>query len=366
MTNESTLQRIAREETNRFIDDNFGQLDISGCPSLLIPPSENSQLPDERFAPLDDRGLGASALKRSIEQLATDPEVQEQVAMETGNPELIESYLDQNAEAVSREFMRKNPSYHRCTENWEKLVQTIAYNSLGWAEDESDVDEAQDELARRGLWSLESLNAAFNALSRAGVLLVRPDQPRNLTEQQRRALALQAGSGDVDGAISRYLLMRAPEDIADVLLNAPTLSDALDEIANPAMAKIVSEAVWFCWEQGRPNYSATHDRRRFMREYIAGRIPTARLLDEAWAACQAEEKDALRDSVLGQAREKEESVPDLDGLTDDEVQHLYRGTLRKVALDSRRASPSVWRTYEDLRKVFISRRPFVVDAGWFE
>ena len=216
-------------------------------------------------------------------------------------------------------------------------MQTIAYNPLGWTEDESDVEEAQDELVRRGLWSLESLNAAFNALSRAGVLLVRPDQPRNLTEQQRRALALQAGSGDVDGAISRYLLMRAPEDIADVLLNAPTLSDALDEIADPALAKIVSEAVWYCWEQGRPNYSPTPDRRRFMREYIAGRIPTARLLDEAWMSCQAEERDALHAGVLGQVTgdAEQSGVPDLEVLDDGEVDRLYHGTLRKIAKDSK-------------------------------
>jgi len=78
-----------------------------------------------------------------------------------------------------------------------------------------------------------------------------------------------------------------PEDSTDVPPNAPTLSDALYEIADPALAKIVGDAVWFCWEQGRPNYSPTPERWRFMEEYIAGRIPTARLQDEAWAACQA-------------------------------------------------------------------------------
>lgn len=338
MTRESVTQRIAREESNRFLDDNFAQLDISGCPSLLVPPSEESQLPDERFAPLDDRGtgLGASALKRSIEQLAADPEVQEQIAIETGNPELIETYLDQKAEQVSREFMRKNPSYHRCPENWEKLTQTIAYNILGWAEDKADADDAAEELIRRGLWTIENLTSAFNARSRAGVLLTRPDQPQNLNEQQRRAIALQAASGDVDGAIARYLLLRSPEDTADALLHAPTLGDALDEIADPSLSKIVSEAVWFCREQGRPNYSPTTERRKFMREYIAGRIPTARLLDEAWAACQTEEKDVLRATVLRTSNVDETRVEaDLDDLSDDEVKVLYRGTINKIARNSR-------------------------------
>jgi hypothetical protein len=119
-------------------------------------------------------------------------------------------------------------------------------------------------------------------------------------------------------------------------MNAPTLTDALNEIADPALAKIVSEAVWYCWEQGRPGYSPTQPRRRFMQEYIAGRILTARLLDEAGAACQAEEKDAMRTSVLGEVQsEAEPHALDLDSLNDDEVDRLYHDTMRKIAADSR-------------------------------
>ena len=81
MPNKATLERIAREEETRFLDENFAPLDLSGCVSFLKPPSDETQLPDPRFAPLDDRGtgLGASALKRGIEQLVKEPEVQEQV-----------------------------------------------------------------------------------------------------------------------------------------------------------------------------------------------------------------------------------------------------------------------------------------------
>ena len=166
---------------------------------------------------------------------------------------------------------------------------------------------------------------------------MRTDQPRNLTEHERRAIALQAGSGDVDGAISKYLLLRAPEDASEAFLNAPTISDALTEIADPSLANIVREAFWFCWEQGRPGYSPTQGRRRFMHDYIAGRIPTARLLDEGWAACQAEEKNVMRASVLGQIdHETEPNAPDLESLDDTEVERLYRETRRKIASDSRR------------------------------
>jgi hypothetical protein len=73
-----------------------------------------------------------------------------------------------------------------------------------------------------------------------------------------------------------------------------------------------------------------------MQSYVAQRIPTARLLDEAWVACQAEEKNAMRASVLGQIEEqKQASALDLDSLNDVEVDRLYHGTLKRIANDSR-------------------------------
>jgi len=74
-----------------------------------------------------------------------------------------------------------------------------------------------------------------------------------------------------------------------------------------------------------------------MQSYIAERIPTARLLDEAWAACQVEEKNVLRAGVLQQVETGvEPATPDLESLDDQEVDLLYHGTLRKIAADSRR------------------------------
>ena len=75
-----------------------------------------------------------------------------------------------------------------------------------------------------------------------------------------------------------------------------------------------------------------------MQDYVAGRIPTARLLDEAWAACQTAEKDGMRSGLLGQASETQSTkpnMPDLEELDDDEVNRLYHATLKKIAADSR-------------------------------
>jgi hypothetical protein len=69
-------------------------------------------------------------------------------------------------------------------------------------------------------------------------------------------------------------------------------------------------------------YSPTRARRQFIQEYIAGRIPTARLLDEAWSACQVAEKDALRSALFGQVTPQAEleQRTDLDSLSDTEIE----------------------------------------------
>jgi len=56
-----------------------------------------------------------------------------------------------------------------------------------------------------------------------------------------------------------------------------------------------------------------------------------------WVACQAEEKNVMRASVLSQIDDETETrTPDLESLDDAEVERLYRETRRKIASDSRR------------------------------
>lgn len=78
-----------------------------------------------------------------------------------------------------------------------------------------------------------------------------------------------------------------------------SLQEALDTVAAPEYKRLLEETVYFCWGHGRANYSPTRERRQFIQDYVAGRIPTARLLGEAWNACQAAEKDALRSTLFG-------------------------------------------------------------------
>lgn len=332
-----TQQQVVEQEA-AFLDSQFGQVDYSCCISLLKPPPEEDQLPDPRFAPLDDRGrgLGSGALRRGIEELANDLEVQERIASETGDPEIIGRIQDAKADSVTREFQRNNPTFLRTPENWDLIVQTLAYNAFGWNEDEATASEARRELMRAGFWTVENLTSVYEALDRSGELEAKPGLPRQLTEHQKRMVAMEATTGNVELAICRYLQFRLPEEIADEVIDLFSTEEVMDRLADPELKEIVAEAVYFCWEHSRCEYCPTAERRNALRMYVGNRIPTVRLLDAAWAAVQRTETDAARTSLLGRIREPDaEGIrrPDLESLSDDELESLYYQTRRKMAVD---------------------------------
>jgi hypothetical protein len=55
---QTTRTRIAAEEESRFLDKNFGGLDLSGSPDLLHPPTETFEAQDRHgFNKIDTSGL---------------------------------------------------------------------------------------------------------------------------------------------------------------------------------------------------------------------------------------------------------------------------------------------------------------------
>jgi hypothetical protein len=312
--NQETRARIIREESSRFLDSQFAGLDLSGSPDLANPIAD-------KFEPCDRHGLNNVVLSgtNQLKDLAENPdrEALEQIAKETGDPGLIERLLDDREVAEAKAFMAGHPSYY-C--------------------DDDNYDTIRDYLEQRGLeFNRDNLALAYKALSRAGTLQVDPATPRPLTDHNRRAIALQAASADVEGAVGRYLQMRMPQQASEQWLYSLSQQEALDAIAAPEYKRLVEEAVWFCWGHGRANYSPTRDRRKFLQDYVAGRIPTATLLDQAWAACQAVEKDSLRSALFGQVTPGQNEVsqqPNLDDLSDQEINRLYTSTLRTNAVEA--------------------------------
>jgi hypothetical protein len=312
MMNQEIRARIIAEESAKFLDPSFAQLDLSSFPDLHHPAQEE-------FATEDKHGLNRVVVSGSnqLKALAENPdrEALEQIAKETGDSELVARLQEDREVGEAKAFMAATPSYYRTDDNYDAVREYLEQRDLPFIR--------------------ENLATAYKALSRAGTLEVDPDTPRPITEHNRRSIALQAASGDVQGAVGRYLQMRMPQQASEMWMYSASLEEALDSIAAPEYENLVKEAVWFTWESGRANYSPTRERRKFLESYCAGRIPTARLLDEAWSACQAAEKDALRSTLFGQVQPSQaELQPNLDDLTDQQIDSLYRGALRKNAVEA--------------------------------
>lgn len=313
MLDQATKQRIISEETARFMDGGFGQMDLSAFPDLQHPPTEQFELQDRHgFNRVDDSGLaGINQLKDLV---ANPPrEVLEELARETANPELVSQLAEERAEAVAREFRRRNPGYLKCDANWRAMVQTMALNFLG--EEDLDADEAQDLLISQGHWTLANLEAVYQAVDRAGALEYPANHARPLKEAQRLRAEQLAANGDVLGGIVEYIKGRISEEAGYEV--AFTLADPLAFSTDPAMRPILEEAVWYCWQAYRKDFSPSPERRRFMHDYCAGRFVTVGLLDAAWEECKRVERDATRSAlfnplVSAPSSRTEDSIPSLD------------------------------------------------------
>jgi hypothetical protein len=182
------------------------------------------------------------------------------------------------------------------------MIETLAHNFLG--EDDLDAEDAQELLISSGFFTVENLTAAFRALDRVGALEYPPNQDRPLKEAQRLRAAQLAANGEVLGGIVEYVKGRIGEDAAFEV--AFSLEDPLYFTSDPKNQPVLQEACYFCWEHYRQDYSPTTARRRFLRDYCAGRFVTVALLDAAWEECKRVERDATRSALFNQT----ESEPD--------------------------------------------------------
>jgi hypothetical protein len=105
-----TKDQLIAEESARFIDQAFGQLDLSGSPDWRKPL-------DDKFEQCDRSGLnnvtltGTNQLKALVEN--PDIETLERLAEETQDPKLIERIQDDQELREAKAFMHATPSYHR-------------------------------------------------------------------------------------------------------------------------------------------------------------------------------------------------------------------------------------------------------------
>lgn len=323
-------QRRIIEKESAWVDNAFGQVDLSAFPSLNEAPPDVKH--DDRFAKhWDDTSLNRSA--QALRHFVSDPDeaAMLRVGEETGNPEFLHETRELKAQRAVREFKRTCPGYVMCEENYNKIIQTLAHNTLSAEDQLGTIDEQVDALIDAQLLTKENLIACYRALEREGLLLVPLGQTRNLDGAEKLTVMRLAQSGRIDEAIEKFLSCALDDD-----------QPSIDILTQPAYRGACDTAVLYVWEVATPDYTPTAEHRAFIQRYCAGRPMTIQLLQSAWAACQENERRSQRGELLSQWQQPEEEAPptqkEIDALDDDAVDKLYHQSLAAYSAQVRRSS----------------------------
>jgi hypothetical protein len=322
MTMTPEQQRAIISNESAWVDQSFGQLDLSQFPALQPPPPEEKH--DDKFArSWADSGLSRSAsdLKSFIEN--PDLESLDRVGAETGIPEYVAEVRERRAETVAQAFKRRCPGYLPTQRNLDAMVETLAFNALPTSEQDGDTEELIDRLALAGKWTIENLQACYLALNREGLLEVPAGEPRELSAAERLHVTRLAQTGHPEEAISLYLESALDEE--------PTL----ELVNDPDYRQVCDQAVWAVFQDSQLDYAPSDERRAYLNSYAAGRPLTLMLLQAGWEACKANEKRYERGEVLRHYERPEDTAPpttkELDAMDDASFQRLYADSIRAYA-----------------------------------
>jgi hypothetical protein len=308
-------KRIISQET--WDDQSFGQLDLSAFPDLNAPPPEDKH--DGQFAKhWTDTPFSNSDLRRFIEN--PDTETLKRVADEIGHEQFVDEVRQRKGELVVQQFKRERPDYLPCSENTDRVTETMAFNFLPLNARDGDTDEIINRLIDANVWDLQHLCAVYDALEAEGLMVHPAGDPRPLTERERLRIARMAQAGRVDEAIGEYLRCALDGD-----------EPSLDLVSDPKYRALCDDAVFAVFEETQLDFVPTGSRKAFLFRFAGNRPLTLPLLQQAWKACQQNERQHGRAALLNQIERKQQTPPtpaEIDELKDDEIETLYRESLR--------------------------------------
>lgn len=330
MTMKPEQQQAIIAKESAWIDDGFGQIDLSQFPHLQPAPTESRD--DGRFA-RDWRDTPLNTSAAALRKFVSDPDAEalDRAGSETNNPEFRAEARDQKGELVAQAFKRACPRYMSTSRNYGIMLDTLSFNALGAAEQQQDDEARLTMLIDRGYWTTENLLATFRALDEEGLLDIEAGTTRNLSSAERLRVSRLAQSGRVDLALAEYLRYTLDDEQV-----------TLDMINDPVYRPACDAAVWSVFRDITFDYVPTPEREAYIQRHCAGRPLTLALLQSAWAACQANEQRNERSELLNPIRERDQppSEYELDELNDDQVNRLYQQT-RRARADQFRQGPGI-------------------------
>lgn len=200
---------------------------------------------------------------------------------------------------AAKAFTEAHPEYLATDSNYSKILEALQAEDLPM--------------------SLDSLEAVYAALSADGELDVPDDWVKELSDRELLHVARLSQQGKIADAIGTYLHYALPS------LSAKELFEATQD---PDLLPLTNQAVYTVFANSTPDFQDTDEARDYLLEFADGRPLSYALLQEGWKAMR-------RDAVLRTENQPEPKL-DVDSLSGEEAERLYRAALRERARRTRR------------------------------
>jgi hypothetical protein len=294
VTKAAQLDAILKSDPFYSSDTN---LDLSAFPHLqesLAAPE-----PEEKFAPLDTRGMGLGS--SDLKALLRNPD--REAIKELRDPELLRRFDEEHGDG--RTVYAGGVPFQ------------IAHRDGRWRAK----GETPNGTVHR--FTAATRDDLFPKINRA----VSENTVRELSPGERLECVRLAQSGQIREAIARYL------EFAIGRARASRYDDANALLGDPALTEVFDDACMLTWFAARPNVQDSDDWGAFLQNYAGGRPLTHDLLDGAWHSFEHQHTSHLLDTRLLDAREP--TVTDLNDLDDETINKTFWSTLKHAARSGR-------------------------------
>jgi len=301
MLSEKDRSRIVAQESKAFLDESFGQLDLSGSPDLI-------PLVDCPFSESDKDGLSNVVISGTnlLREMADNPpaDVIERIAQETGNPDLAANIRDEREGAIADEFVRTHPGYFCSDYNYDSIRELLDSKNLPFTS--------------------ENLDLAFKTLARSGQLEMKPGTAKSLSESEQLHIIALVKNGQLEDAVSQFLDYALPEA-------EEHWADTTAFLSDPDSLTVRNAACKFVWFHSRP-VQDTPEFRAYEKVYFKHRpVRTVADYDDCYSAFEAHDKVIQRERTIYGDTQREPAVEQLNDLSDDQVAKLTQSTLQTRA-----------------------------------
>lgn len=314
-----------------FADEaQFGQLDLSGCPSFFEAELAEQENRKDPFESADYSGADKHGLKDFLRGIdSDDAAIADAACLPGADPAIVSDHFDRVATRVGEEFKTAvGNRYIQCDENLQALVDLLCLKYLRYLPSQ-DVEENVSLLQSKGFWTKNNLVAAFAELWTSGQLPVYPDgTAKPLTAEEVEYIQRTAQTGNVFEAIVYGLKCSLG------LKNTSQL--VIDHcLTNPANRELVDGLVMLVFTAIEPGFDAREivAFKDFALEYAGDRPLTLPICGQAYRAFVQEKRSTVGDKTVepSQSEPRGFEPQDFDELSDAELETLRVAVLRERA-----------------------------------